>query len=199
MLTIEKTVYQEEFEDNILEEQSFLNEHNIISKKAPYPFNYPDSNYYYIDKKISPSVEAFQDIFNSIKINKKEEENEKLTKLSSDDSLILFNIVNYKKRGKKSKKTKKVHLSSNFDNLQRKIQVHFLTFVINLSNDVLKSEFGYKTSYNFKQIDYELKKIISHNYFIFLKTLTIKELLLKMRIYPKNKNYPGNINITTLS
>ena len=193
MYTIDTFFDQEDFEDNILENNYFLKMNNIIREKSQYPINiYSDFNNNNLNKKRCPSIEVFQEE------KEKEKVIEILSKSSSHTSLTLFNIVNYKKRGKESKKTNRIeHLSSNFDNLQRKIQVHFLTFIINVSNDVLKSEFGNKTPYNFKHIDYQLKKIINYKYFNLLRTLTIKELL-KMRISPKNKKYPIFINITTL-
>lgn len=117
---------------------------------------------------------------------------------SASANPILFNIINQKKRGRESLKQRKVeHLSSQFDNLQTKIQVHFLTFIIQFSNDLLKKEFGNKTSYNFKQIDYKIKKVVNHENVQKLKKMKIKELL-KMDISPKNKKYPTFANNLTL-
>ena len=52
-----------------------------------------------------------------------------------------------KKRGRPiigtSKIKKKTHGKCDFDNLERKIQVHFLNFLINFCNDALKLVFGY--------------------------------------------------------
>ena len=117
----------------------------------------------------NPSLfnKEFKNIFkiHHFKINNEEDSEDSETKnqSSSSSNSTIFNITIQKKRGRESKKQKKAeHLSSNFDNLQRKIQVNFLTFIVNLSNDVLKTEFGNKTPYNFKQIDYEIKKVINH-------------------------------------
>ena len=150
-------------------------------------YGYPKIKDYY-----NPSLfnKEFTTIFkiNNIKTNNEEEDSEDSeTKTSSLVNPTIFKIINQKKRGRESKNQRKAeHLSSNFDNLQTKIQVNFLTFIVNLSNDVLKAEFGKKTSYNFKQIDYKLKKVISHKNVQKLKNMTIKELL-KMKISPKNK------------
>ena len=106
----------------------------------------------------------------------------------------LFRILSKKKRGKPNEKSKKSpHLSTDFDNLQRKIQVHFFTFIINLSNDAIKAVLGSKTPYNFKQIDYKLKIKISHTDVSNLHKLAIKDIL-KMKISPKNKNFSEFIN-----
>ncbi len=131
--------------------------------------------------------------------DKFEEEIETKNKSSfSSQANCLFNIVNYKRRGKISTGLKKIkHLSYDFDNLQRKIQVHYLTFIINLCNDALRTEFGNNIPYNFKQIDYQLKKIINLKYVNMLKLKTIKEIL-KMRISPKNKKFSGNNNSVVL-
>ena len=106
----------------------------------------------------------------------------------------LFRILIKKKRGKQNEKNKKSpHLSTDFDNLQRKIQVHFFTFIINLSNDAIKAVLGSKTPYNFKQIDYKLKIKISHQNVSDLHKLAIKDIL-KMKISPKNKNFSEFVN-----
>ena len=106
----------------------------------------------------------------------------------------LFRILSKKKRGKPNEKCKKSpHLSTDFDNLQRKIQVHFFTFIINLSNDAIKAVLGSKTPYNFKQIDYKIKIKISQTDVSNLHKLAIKDIL-KMKISPKNKNFSEFIN-----
>jgi len=48
-------------------------------------------------------------------------------------------------RGRKRRKNfnKPVHKSSDFDNVQRKIKVHFLTFLIDFCNDALKKEYAF--------------------------------------------------------
>ena len=115
-------------------------------------------------------------------------------KLDSNKNSRPFVILCKKKRGIQSKNCKKSHhLSTDFDNLQRKVQVHFFTFIVNLSNDALKAVLGPKTPYNFKQIDYKLKILISHKNVNTLHKLAIKDIL-KMKISPKNKKYSPFIN-----
>ena len=59
-------------------------------------------------------------------------------------------------RGRKRRKNfdKPVHKSSDFDNVQRKIKVHFLTFLIDFCNDALKMEYAF-FPYTFKHIKKE--------------------------------------------
>ena len=110
-----------------------------------------------------------------------------------------FIIEKQKKRGRQTKNMKKPqHLKTDSDNLQRKIQIHFFTFIVNLSNDAIKTVFGSKTSYNFKQIDYKCKILISQHNVNNLHKLAIKDIL-KMKISPKIKNYSEYINKDTLN
>lgn len=142
------------------------------------------------------SLEKYYDIFKAKNEEEcREEDKFKTTICSPTKQQYHFNIFTHKKRGKIAKeikneknKAKIMHLGSDFDNLLRKIQVHYLSFIINLSNDALRVEFGEKTKYSFKQIDYQLKKVISHEYVNKLKCSTIKQLL-KMKISPKNSKH----------
>ena len=159
----------------------------------------------YIDQKDKHLFDVFPE---NLIDQTKEKDNisiEELLKIFSNNNLILDNpvsirnsphflILSKKKRGKPNEKNKKSqHLSTDFDNLQRKIQVHFFTFIFNLSNDAIKAELGSKTPYNFKQIDYKLKIKISHKNVSNLHKLAIKDIL-KMNISPKNKNFSKFIN-----
>ena len=151
--------------------------------------------------------ETSQEIF----INPTEEKiNQALLKIFSNNNLAgnnhasnryfpSFIIEKQKKRGRQTKNMKKPqHLKTDSDNLQRKIQIHFFTFIVNLSNDAIKTVFGSKTSYNFKQIDYKCKILISHHDVNNLHKLAIKDIL-KMKISPKIKNYSEYINKDTLN
>ena len=105
-----------------------------------------------------------------------------------------FKTVLHKKRGRKNKKqekikkSKKCHSSDDFDNIQRKIQVSFISFLIRLANDLLRNIFGPKTKFHFKDVDYELKKIVNHKYIEYLKKSKYSDIL-KLRISPKNKRF----------
>jgi len=86
--------------------------------------------------------------------------------------------VDIKKRGRKklNDNQKGVHGNDTFDNLERKIQVHFLIFVINFCNNALKTEYRH-FRYTFKQINYKAKTIINQGFTSFLKQSFIKDLL----------------------
>jgi len=103
-----------------------------------------------------------------------------------------------KKRGKKPKEnnqklTKKPHGSDDFDNIQRKIQVHFISFLISFSNDLLKHFFGNKTKYHFKDVKYELKRIVNHKNVEYLKQSKYSDII-QMKISPKNKKFNEDTN-----
>ena len=105
-----------------------------------------------------------------------------------------FLRINKSKRGRKtfSENQKRVHGNNTFDNIERKIQVHFLTFLINFSNDALKTEYKY-SNYSFKQINYKDKTTINQVYTSFLKRSSIKDIL-KFEISDKYKRYNKNSN-----
>jgi hypothetical protein len=99
--------------------------------------------------------EPFQEIF----INPTEEKiNQALLKIFSNNNLAgnnhasnryfpSFLTEKKKNRGRQSKNMEKPqHLRTDSDNLQRKIQIHFFTFIVNLSNDAIKTVLGSKTS-----------------------------------------------------
>ena len=94
-----------------------------------------------------------------------------------------------KKRGRKqnnvdTKRTKKEHSASDWDNNLRKIQAHFLNFIVLLLNDIIKSNVERKGLLLYK-FNYEAKKNINYNYVETLKNYNIKELLEKFEASPK--------------
>ena len=179
---IEEDKIQQKF---ILKEDKYENE-NVNSFFYKNPF---------VDEL---SIEKFHAIFKESNQEEYGKEDEiKTISFSPIHTKYHFNVLIHKKRGKipnKKRKNEDIHLSTDFDNLLRKIQVHYLTFVINLSNDALKVELGEKTQYNFKQIDYQLKKKITHKYLNMLKSFSIKQLL-QMEISPKNTKHSKLFNL----
>ena len=87
---------------------------------------------------------------------------------------------------------KKIHERFSFDNIQRKIKVHFLTFLIDFCNDALKSEYIH-SNYSFKQINYKDKTNINYKTTSFLKQSSIKDIL-NLEISDKYKRYNKNTN-----
>ena len=111
---------------------------------------------------------------------------------------INFKTFLKKKRGKKAKFedstiSKKCHGSEDFDNIQRKIQVHFISFLISLANDKLEQIFGKKSKYQFKDVKYELKRIVNHKNVEYLKSCKYADII-QMKISPKNKKFGEDTN-----
>jgi hypothetical protein len=137
-------------------------------------------------------------LFSSMKDRIIAENQEKIN--LNNESKINFKVKLLHKRGrKKSDKNtsnQKCHLSDDFDNILRKIQVSFINFLINLSNDALKTVFGENTTYKFKDINYKLKKQIKYNYIENLKKSCFGDIL-RMDISPKNKIFQEDMNKIT--
>lgn len=154
-----------------------------------------DNNYNnYIIRGI-PGIEIFGGIESEDMMeNRADNENEENKKeaLFSTRKIRLFKIEKNKKRGRKSRKKKKFHLKSDFDNVLTKIQIHFLNFLINISNDVLKATLT-KNNLHFKHINYNFKKQITYEHFKYLKTVPIK-VLLEKDISSKYRKYSKDFN-----
>ena len=161
----------------------------------------------------APKIDLEEDEYEEIYFTKKPKIDSQSIDGSTKISSILENkeeafsrSINFKtmlrqKRGRKAKegrkkKNNKCHCSDDFDNIQRKIQVNFISFLVRLANDALKNVFGQKTKYNFKHVDYELKKIVNHKYIEFLKKCKYSDIM-KMKISPKNKKFGEDSNKKT--
>ena len=99
-----------------------------------------------------------------------------------------------KKRGrtciqKNDNKIKRVHKATDFDNVLRKIQVHFLTFVASFFNEILEVIYP-NDHYKFLNIDYNLKKTVNHNHVEYLKNCRIKDIL----ILPPSRKYKSKLS-----
>ena len=85
-------------------------------------------------------------------------------------------------RKKKSNKKegeyiKKPHDKKSFDNIITKVQVHFITFLINFSNDVIKDELGKDIDLLFKDIDYKTKRNVKSENLEILKRLKVEDIV----------------------
>ena len=119
----------------------------------------------------------------------------------SDDKnkSLKFTVLLKRDRGPRPKneslgKKRHRHLKTHFDNLQIKIQVNFISFLINLSNDAVCSIFKENKQYNFKDIDHTFKINVSHQNLDFLKSSKIKDVL-SIKISKKYSKYKNNQNI----
>ena len=176
------------------------------------------NNYYPIDG----SIIEINDIINDIKNNNKTKENSKLNVNLLNSNIIegsnneekkqipkkkklktLFKLYDknknliQKKRGKKAIKNRRIiHTALDDDNILRKIQVHFLTFLVSFTNDYIDTIFPKmkkKDVLHFKNLDYKIKKVINYKSIEKLKNTTIGEIL-QQQASPKNKSCEGNIN-----
>ena len=105
------------------------------------------------------------------------------------------NILISTKRGRKQNKNnnKKTHEATDDDNIHRKIQVHFISFITHFINDIIKTFIKSRNVPLFKNIDYQLKKIVNQKYFQDLKSKKIADII-KMRPSPKMKNHESFVN-----
>ena len=120
--------------------------------------------------------------------------------LDENDNLnynIIRKIPKNKKRGRKpQKESKRLHNALDQDNIIRKIQVHFLTFITYFCNDLIQAILPNNKDLNFKNINYELKKTVNHAYIEKLKSKNIGDIL-QLKASPKNKKFDSNINKIT--
>jgi hypothetical protein len=99
-----------------------------------------------------------------------------------------------KKRGRQThlKKERKTHDKFSADNILRKIQVHFISFIVLFLNDILRS-FGIREK--FLKLDYEFKKDVNKQNFAELKNKNIGEII-SSKIstkYKKDENTNSNL------
>ena len=161
---------------NLFEKNEFLsifdfqeNENNSI-----YPnntnINSENEMYQYINEPNLPLYENENEIYNDV----------------SND--VLKNKRGRKNKLKTTKKSRKTHSNKSFDNLLRKIQVHFLTFLIGFVNDILKKDHNYSHKFSFKQIKTEIKNNVKYENVSKLKEMTVGDILQK-DISKKYKRY----------
>jgi hypothetical protein len=112
-----------------------------------------------------------------------------------------FEVKKINERGRKATSNKllgKKHKKTDNDNIQTKVQVHFINFLINLVNDVVKTEFDSKFLSNlmknndninvnskkksaenlFRYINYKEKKKINYDYLINIISLVFSNFLI---------------------
>ena len=117
--------------------------------------------------------------------------------------------INQKKEIKKLRKKRKLnrevkeiaikrHTASDDDNILRKIQVQYISFIIHCSNDVVSFFVDdYTNNPCFKDVDYELKKVVNHEKVESLKEKTIGDII-QFDITPKIKKKEKNENEKSL-
>lgn len=159
---------------------------------------------------ISEMVKIFKDNKSEMEIdenslNVPEGKNNEITSTSSQkESKKMFilsdctndtTIIRNKKRGRytnSENEQKKLHDKFSLDNIKRKIQVHYQSFIINFINDILKSN-GFKEQ--FLKLDYGFKKVINKQHIDNLKSKNIGEIVSNKisSKYKKEKNENSNL------
>ena len=107
---------------------------------------------------------------------------------------LKFLINNKRGRIPKGVTKKENHDSSKYDNIIRKIQTHFLNFIVNFLNDCVHA-FSLGKKYYFKKFDYKVKSDILTKNFNKLKSFTIGDILNYMgvsRKFKKNNDKTSN-------
>ena len=205
----EKFFFQEEIDDGfnfINPIILFKNEFNIL----PSPLNEEDNKF--LNKinirEESPSLESkfennSQKSFIEKENNNQNEYHSTFNTSKNNDNCIskntIFKTVLHHKRGRKGKDKKigkKYHGSGDFDNIQRKIQVSFFNFLIQLANDAIKTVLGEDAKFCFKDVKYKFKKVVSHDYLEKLKKSKFSDIL-NLSVSPKKRSYSENSNKKT--
>lgn len=110
---------------------------------------------------------------------KKENEKKNLFNVNEKENLTKDNLINKKrKRGKKSKKiinnNRKYHDNNRTDNLLRKIQCHYMSFIVSYLNNILKN-LNYQQK--FLKLDYKYKRNVNKKFVESLKKKTVGDIL----------------------
>ena len=116
------------------------------------------------------------------KINGNKEESSEDSKKTSNESKrdirFLTEVINHcPKKGRKTKRNNnigdKYHDKNSYDNILRKIQVNFISFIIKYANSILQTFCDSK----FLKIDYQYKKNVNKSSFKNIKNKKISEIL----------------------
>jgi hypothetical protein len=133
---------------------------------------------------------------NEIITNSPAEHKTNLFKVSISDSSNDTTLLKNKKRGRKSnseEKKEKNHDKYSPDNIKRKIQVHYQSFIPLSINDILES-CGIRKK--FYKLEYEFKKIVNKTQFNYLINSNIGDIISKEisnKYKKKNKNNNSSV------
>ena len=115
-----------------------------------------------------------------------------ITNVVTNDTSLLRN----KKRGRTSiskNEDRKNHDRFSFDNIKRKIQVHYLSFIISFINDILKS-LGFREK--FYNLSYKFKHVVNKEQLTKLKSSNIGEIVsnrISTRYIRIGENFNSNL------
>ena len=162
--------------------------------------NIDNQNYYFHPFSGIYNLENDLNSFSTFILNGNKTKNSKII-FKVNTPTILNKIMESKiiipKRGRKQTKfnklNKRVHCASDDDNILRKIQVHFLSFLTNYINDIIRVFIIDKNVPLFKNMDYQIKKNVRHKCVEEMKSKSIGEIL-QLRVSPKLKNHDDSVN-----
>ena len=171
-----------------------IKSNNIYSKNLDIKNNFmlSEYNYSYSNDQILEINEKKPEENYDSSLEQLSQKNVGIKELRFKTKIINIGSINNKKRKYSEENRpklfiKKRHLAKDDDNILRKIQVHYLSFVTSFTNDVIKTLFPNKKLPLFKFINYEIKKIVNHKFVEGLKIKTIGEVL-QLEVSPKLKN-----------
>ena len=170
------------------EDENELNATNFTpTNLSNYPFRLSKIISFDINENICPD--------SILEEEKRENEKDKIMYISSKENLVEKKgmLIN-KKRGRKRKKINKfkIHDKNSSDNLLRKIQVHYISFIISFINEILKN---LKYEERFFKLDYKFKFNINKKFVESLKTKNIGEIISNeiSKKYKEDSNYNKKI------
>jgi len=161
---------------------------NLTCESSEIYQNSPNQNTPYFD-----NLELLEPIkTNHLKEEEISENDIYYVKQSKNSQSVKFTLKS-KKRGRvKQKKINKIHDKHTIDNVLRKVQVNYMTFLISFINEILKN-----LNYNekFLKLDYSIKKNINKDFFESLKTKNIEEIICSKISGKYKKEKKNNRNI----
>ena len=150
--------------------------------------------------EINPDYQEYSipehSLFNS------KEKIENISKIGSNESNTSDTNLIKRKRGRKiqkeNKKERPTHDKSARDNIRRKIQIHYLKFLIKFVNkiiDELLNQDGKSKDYHFNPLSHKFTKQISKKSFIEIRNASIGNIF-KNNVSPKFNNFEQlNVNV----
>ena len=191
---------------NLLESDSESQNENFNSSVCNFMLNIPIFWTQGIEdfKKICVKQEIRRDkkvkiIFKIEKVQKIKQEKAIEFRVRNDKNLVMFNI---QKRGRKKDIFKKkivnneqmrFHNRNSIDNIIRKVQVHFISFIVSFLNEIL---LYLDIPYQFLKLDYKFKSKTNKKFVDSLKDKSIKDIIsnqISDKYKGKNKLYNQNI------
>ena len=140
------------FSTNRENEENEINQENMFCEKQNSEiFFIEDSSNNFADKT-KKEIKFFQTKIEKTETDKikekKECEKKEEKTITEAVKKPMFQVKTLKTPGRKIKKkvdgksNKKKHTKNDYDNVIRKVQVHYIKFIIKLSNDIISSQFG---------------------------------------------------------